>query len=150
MNQYRVLELAKVPDAVLQDMPLIDASFATGEISYSKARAMTRVATPETEEALLNIARHGTASHVEQLVSKYKCVKRNMEDEAEQEREESRQLTYYQDNNGMWVINARLSPEAGSLLVKAIEAVVAPIQEEKREQLLEQRLKAENEETEQE
>jgi hypothetical protein len=28
----------------LQDLPLIDASFATGEISYSKVRAMTRVA----------------------------------------------------------------------------------------------------------
>jgi hypothetical protein len=132
----------------LQDLPLIDASFATGEISYSKVRAMTRVATPETEDALLNIARHGTASHVEQLVSKYKRVKRHMEDEAEQEREESRQLTYYQDNDGMWVINARLAPEAGSLLVKAIEALVAPIQEEKREQLLEQRLKAGNEELE--
>jgi hypothetical protein len=119
---------------------LIDASFATGEISYSKVRAMTRVATPETEEALLEIARHGTASHMEQLVSKYKRVKRNMQDEAEQEREASRKLSYYQDNDGMWVINARLSPEAGSLLVKAIEALVAPIQEEKREQLLEQRL----------
>ena len=41
----------------LQDLPLIDASFATGEISYSRVRAMTgapaaRLATPETEEAL--------------------------------------------------------------------------------------------------
>jgi hypothetical protein len=101
---------------------------------------MTRVATPETEEALLVFARHGTASHVEQLVSKYKRVKRTMEDEAEQDREEARKLTYYQDNDGMWVINARLSPEAGSLLVKVIETLVAPIQEEKRAQLLEQRL----------
>jgi hypothetical protein len=129
----------------LQDLPLIDASFATGEISYSKVRAMTRVATPETEEALLEFARHGTASHVEQLVSKYKRVKRNMEDEAEQDREEARKLTYYQDNDGMWVINARLSPEAGSLLVKVVEALVAPIQEKKRAQLLEQRLQEEEE-----
>jgi hypothetical protein len=30
----------------LQWLPLIDASFASGEISYSKVRAMTRVATP--------------------------------------------------------------------------------------------------------
>jgi len=101
---------------------------------------MTRVATPETEDGLLIFARHGTASHVEQLLSKYKRVKRTMADEAEQDREEARKLSYYQDNDGMWVINARLSPEAGSLLVKAIEALVAPIQEEKREQLLQQRL----------
>jgi hypothetical protein len=134
----------------LEYLPLIDASFATGEISYSKVRAMTRVATPETEEALLEFARHGTASHVEQLVSKYKRVKRTMEDEAEQDREEARKLTYYQDNDGMWVINARLSPEAGSLLVKVVEALVAPIQEEKRAQLLEQRLQEEGEEQEEE
>ena len=70
-----------------------------------------------------------------------------MEDEAEQDREEARKLTYYQDNDGMWVINARLSPEAGSLLVKVVEALVAPIQEEKRAQLLEQRLQEEGEET---
>jgi hypothetical protein len=129
----------------LQNLPLIDASFAAGEISYSKVRAMTRVATPETENSLLNIARHGTASHVEQLVSKYKRVKRSMEDGAEQEREEARKLVYYQDEDGMWVIHARLSPEAGSLLVKAIEALVAPIQEQKREQLLEQRQREEEE-----
>jgi len=134
----------------LEDLPLIDASFATGEISYSKVRAMTRVATPETEDALLNIARHGTASHMEQLVSKYKRVKRNMEDEVEQEREEARKLSYYQDNDGMWVINARLSPEAGSLLVKAIEALVTPIQEEKREQLLAKRRHEEEYQDEQE
>jgi len=64
---------------------------------------MTRLATPESEEALLD-----AASHREQLVSKYKRVKRvkrNMLDEAEHEREESRKLSYYQDNDGMWADN---------------------------------------------
>jgi hypothetical protein len=42
-------------------------------------------------------------------------------------------------------MSARLSPEAGSLLVKVVEALVAPIQEEKRAQLLEQRLQEEEE-----
>ena len=46
----------------LENLPLIEASFAAGEISYSKVRAMTRVATPETEDSLMNIARHGTTS----------------------------------------------------------------------------------------
>jgi hypothetical protein len=32
----------------LQALPLIDASFGTGEISYSKVRAMTRVAKGKT------------------------------------------------------------------------------------------------------
>ena len=40
----------------LQHLPLIDAAFASGQISYSKVRAMTRVATADNEEFLLMIA----------------------------------------------------------------------------------------------
>ena len=36
-----------------------------GELSYSKVRALTRVACANTEEYLLEIALHGTAGHVE-------------------------------------------------------------------------------------
>lgn len=48
----------------LRELPLIDASFERGEISYSKVRAMTRAATPENEKLLLNIARRGTGATV--------------------------------------------------------------------------------------
>ncbi|MDA1372927.1 MAG: hypothetical protein O2971_19535 [Proteobacteria bacterium] len=46
----------------LASLPLIDQAFASGAISYSKVRAMTRTATPDNEEYLLMIARHGTAN----------------------------------------------------------------------------------------
>ena len=49
----------------LPELPKISKSFSEGRISYSKVRAMTRVATAENEEVLLSIARHGTAAHVE-------------------------------------------------------------------------------------
>ena len=52
-------------------LPLIDAAFGTGVISYSKVRAMTRAATPGNEAHLLQVARHGTAQHVEKLVRKF-------------------------------------------------------------------------------
>jgi len=52
----------------LPSVPLIAASFARGEISYSKVRELTRVATPETEERPLKFARVGTATHVERLI----------------------------------------------------------------------------------
>ena len=107
----------------LEELPLIDAAFARGEISYSKVRAMTRVATPENEDYLLLIACHGTASHVEQVVRKYRRVTRQDDEVAEREQDRSRELVYYRDDDGMWIIHARLPPEAGSLVVKAIEAV---------------------------
>src|SRR6266850_3214378 len=47
----------------LPKLPRISAAFARGEVSYSKVRAVTRVATPETEERLLTFARCGTAAH---------------------------------------------------------------------------------------
>ncbi len=49
----------------LESLPDISAAFRAGQVSYSKVRAMTRVATVENETYLLNIARHGTAAHVD-------------------------------------------------------------------------------------
>ena len=48
-------------------LPLIDAALCAGEISYSKARTVTRVATSENEETLLASARGMTASELEKL-----------------------------------------------------------------------------------
>ena len=55
----------------LESLPLISAAMARGELSYSKVRALTRVACAGTEAALLSVALHGTASHVEKLVRHY-------------------------------------------------------------------------------
>ena len=60
----------------LSALPKTEARLASGELSYSKVRAMTRAATPENEDMLLNVAKHGTAHHVEKLVSKYRSAKR--------------------------------------------------------------------------
>src|SRR5437773_2289243 len=47
----------------LGTLPLLAQALARGELSYSKVRALTRVATPETEERLLAVGRAGTAEH---------------------------------------------------------------------------------------
>jgi hypothetical protein len=53
----------------LGTLPRLAGALAGGELSYSKVRALTRVATPETEERLLAVGRAGTAEHVERIVS---------------------------------------------------------------------------------
>lgn len=55
--------------------------------------------------------------------------------EAENEQEKSRKLRYFQCDDGVWVINARLPAEEGALVVVAIEAVARAAQEAPREQL---------------
>ncbi len=52
----------------LGTLPLLARALARGELSYAKVRALTRVATPETEERLLALGRAGTAAHVERIV----------------------------------------------------------------------------------
>ncbi len=58
----------------LEHLPLIGAAMGRGELSYAKVRELTRIATAATEEFLLMIALHGTASHVEKLVRQYRRV----------------------------------------------------------------------------
>ena len=52
----------------LGSLPLLAHALAHGELSYAKVRALTRVATPETEEQLLAVGRAGTADHVERII----------------------------------------------------------------------------------
>jgi hypothetical protein len=44
----------------LERLPLISEAFRQGKVSYSKVRAMTRIATSENESNLLHIGRHIT------------------------------------------------------------------------------------------
>ena len=51
----------------LASLPLVSAAMQRGAISYAKARALTRVATPQNEASLLDLALAGTAAHVERF-----------------------------------------------------------------------------------
>jgi 5-methylcytosine-specific restriction endonuclease McrA len=85
-------------------------------------RALTRVATPETEERLLAVARAGTAAHVEQIVRGWRCVDRQAEAREAARRHASRALHVYQDEDGMVIVRGRLAPEVGALLMQALTA----------------------------
>ncbi len=106
----------------LPGLPKILAAFRQGQVSYSKVRAMTRVATWRNEEVLLNVAHHGTAAHVETQVRLYRKVKRIEAFEQGELQHARRRLRLYQDDDGSWVIHGRLSPEQGALLSKALDA----------------------------
>jgi len=106
----------------LKDLPQISDAFRRGTVSFSKVRAMTRVATPENEEYLMMIARHGTASHVERLVRQFRRVKRIEALEHENQRHALRELNWFVDDDGSYVFRARLTPEQGERVARALEA----------------------------
>lgn len=106
----------------LAHLPRIADALARGAVSYSKVRALTRVATAETEERLLTLATHGTAAHVESIVSAWRRVDRTAEHQQTVQRLRSRALQIYPDDDGMVVIRGRLTPEVGAVLRQALDA----------------------------
>jgi len=105
----------------LADLPLISQAMARGELSFSKVRALTRVADPDNEEALLSLARQGTAAHLEKLVRYWRLVDGLEDADAEALRHERRFLTVHPEEDGSWVIRGRLDPEVGALIQKALD-----------------------------
>ena len=122
----------------------INAAFEKGELSFSKVRAMTRIATALNESYLLMIANHGTAQHMEVLVRAYRFVspqcdadealynnkafdnvafgnKRSADTKKSEHLQDQRKVSCYQDDDGMWHIQALLPAEEGGLLVKVLK-----------------------------
>src|SRR5438876_7206540 len=116
----------------LETLPLLAGALARGELSYAKVRALTRVATPETEERLLAVGRAGTAYHVERIVRGWRRVDALAEARETTQREKSRALHVYQDEDGMVVIRGRLTPEAGAVLKQALAAAREALYEKAR------------------
>ena len=106
----------------LGTLPRLAQALARGELSYSKVRALTRVATPETEARLLAVGKAGTAEHVERIVRGWRRVDRKAEADEATRRHRSRGLHVYQDEDSMVIVRGRLAPEAGALLMQALAA----------------------------
>src|SRR5919198_3014174 len=125
---YRVgLEMRAARERVrvaraLGKLPRLAQALARGELSYSKVRALTRIATPEIEERLLKVGLAGTAEHVERIVRGWRRVDRKVEVEDRVRRHKNRALHVYHDDDGMVIIRARLEPQAGAVLIQAIAA----------------------------
>jgi hypothetical protein len=106
----------------LETLPLLAQALASGELSYAKVRALTRVATPETEARLLSVGRAGTAAHVERIVRGWRCVDRRAEAREATLRHAGRALHVHQGEDGMVVLRGRLEPEVGALVMQALVA----------------------------
>jgi len=106
----------------LGTLPGLAQALARGELSYAKVRALTRVATPETEERLLAVGRAGSAVHVERIVRGWRRVDRQAEARETAKQHASRGLHVYEDDDGTIVLRGRLTPEVGALLRRALSA----------------------------
>lgn len=108
----------------LERLPRIAAAMERGALSYSKVRALTRVACIDTEEYLLGIGLHGTANHVETLVREYRRAQEAEELSREARQHATRALKYFYDQDGSLVVKARLPAEVGALFIKALNVAM--------------------------
>jgi hypothetical protein len=113
----------------LHELPVLRAAFARGELSYSKMRALTRVAEEACEEVLLEVARYLTAAQLERALSAY----RRVTNEEAQDAHERESVSYFWDEDGSLVLRARLPAEDGALLLRALEAARDSLRERRRE-----------------
>ena len=106
----------------LGELPLMSEEMKNGRLSYSKVRALTRVARPETEQDLVNLGKAGTAAHIERAVRAWRRIDRSVEANDDELRDAASHFSTHIDENGMFVIRGRLAPEVGEVLVKALDA----------------------------
>jgi hypothetical protein len=122
----------------LRDLPLISEAMRLGTISFSKVRAITRVATPANEERLLEYASHTTAAQLERLCRGVRqaqlLAEENGEpiDEAELLRRAhaARDVSCRSRGDGTVVLFATLLPDEADRVLRAIEAMRDAMREE--------------------
>ena len=106
----------------LPALPQVSAAMQRGQLSYAKVRALTRVATPENQGTLLDLALAGNCAHVERVVRAWRRVDRVEAARQTETRHLHRQLSTWVDDDGMIVIRGRLTPDVGAVVQRALEA----------------------------
>src|SRR5438270_3824054 len=100
----------------LLDYPRIAKALSEGRLSYSKVRAITRVVTPETEKALIDLASAVPTSQIERVVAGRKRVDANESASVDN----ARHLDAYYEEDGSLVGMFRLGPDLGAALLAAL------------------------------
>ena len=113
-------EKVRVANA-LPRLPLIRECFRSGELSYSKVRAITRVAGSDNEAELVQMARANTAAHVARNVAAMRQAERLSESKAAFDAYRHRTFTCHTDEDGTLVFEGRLPADQGALLIQALD-----------------------------
>ena len=105
----------------LTSLPLIERAFAEGRLSYSKVRALTRIAEPDSEASLLEVALELTASQVERTVRQWRRA--DLLHDGVTPVEERQSFDHWWDADGMLTVTVRMSTETGAAFLAAIDSL---------------------------
>lgn len=98
-------------------LPAIDEALRSARLSYAKVRALTRVATPDNEAKLLEMALVATAAQLERLCRGYRAVLDGERPPAAEQRSVRLRLL----PGGMVKLELVLEPDEADLIMRAVE-----------------------------
>jgi Domain of unknown function (DUF222)/HNH endonuclease len=107
----------------LRELPVIRTEFGAGRLSYAKVRALTRIATPDTEAGLAELAGPMTGNQLERFARAHRQVS-SADDAAARVR---RRLAWRFEEDGSLSGTFRLPPLAGAVLLKALRAAAGDL-----------------------
>lgn len=117
----------------LGELPVVAAEMERGRLSWSKVRALTRVATPQSETRLVDFALRHTANQIERFVRAQRSAEAALAPpDGEAEMAARRHLSIRVEDDGMYRIRGRLLPEVGALLTRALDKAADEIYRQER------------------
>jgi hypothetical protein len=108
----------------LRDLPVLRGEFGAGRLSYAKIRALTRIATPDTERGLAEIAGPMTGNQLERFARAHRQVSHADDANAGIRR----RLTWRFDDDGSLAGTFRLPPLQGAVLLQALRAAAGDLE----------------------
>ena len=107
----------------LRTLPVTAAAFEAGDISYSKVRALTRLATPANEAELVEIARATPASGLGAALAAW--LNQNSDPaELDAHQQRRRSVKWRTEPDGMVTFTLRLRPLLAGTLIAVLTAIV--------------------------
>ena len=107
----------------LLDLPHIGRAFADGDISYSKVRALTRVATPDDETELLDLALSVPAAGLAAAIAAWMNQTKDS-DEIAAHQHQHRSVTWRVEPDGMVLFTLRLPPWIAAKLIAVLTTLL--------------------------
>ena len=116
-------------------LPLLRTAFERGEVSYSQARAVTRVAGPHNEAAFVDIAKASTANQLERLVAATARAEK-IWDQGFTAAQLSERSFYpgFDYDDVMYLAKLKLCPDDGRALTTALQLAAKQIKAERGDQ----------------
>ena len=105
----------------LRELDVIAEEMAHGRLSFSQVRALTRVATPDTQDSWINVARYATGAQLDKLA---RGVARAKARERGEGGAKHHVAWSYDEDTGDLILTMRCPAEVGIPVIAALEAAM--------------------------